>query len=1112
MSIKKIFVGCTVIFLLTFSLGVGGAAAGAILPVHAQQTGPETQAVQPGPPGADEAIRAAFAQAAANEKQREDQTEPQSLILGYQIFETVIDNIVYSNDGSTALLWIGLRDPETGEVIETEPGLSIARNDTNRPPDDSTSWNILIPSSPAAYDSALRDLPEELLTEDVQQRFLQVDQQAQEMQLNAAGPFRGYKLPWTAGAAKRVTNSIGHVYSVSGGLTSCPSTCRFAYDFADGTMFPLLASKGGTVKSVKWACANFDTNCTNYLILEDKSTSPTSYQVYYHLANNSIPQRLRTIGAVVQQGEYIGDADDTGFSTGHHLHYHVYTAPNSANWTWGTSVEFLYDDVQENGGRPRTRAEAQAYPELGAQYRPNNLYVSGNRPANPPRASMELPADRQTVNERVLRVQGSAYDDLQITRILVAVNVDGAWKDIDEIPAGSGAFTKDVDLCAAGIPDGPFSLTLRIYDREGSQAAGIPVRQLIKNYACSTPSTQPVAPACTPNADQVALYQGTDFRGLCRKFDVNNNQGYTVDALGALGNDAAQSIQVGSNVKAILFDQSADVTASRPFGRSETFFANDAGLGDNVIGAKRVSGLWVVSRGAVPRDVFINPVGPMLVGNAPSSVDSIVFSWVGGGGAEVFDARLTGPSVDRSHSGQVPSWSVGSLAAGSYRLAVTARSAGGARAAELAFTVSSASLPAASARPLPYEELFQNGTGGWLTTGIWRYGEFKAGVPRTSTKVGNTIAWIYNKENPTNYIDANYQSGSLTSPPIQLPDSGTAFLRFAYFMETEDGTPYWDQRRVQISRNNGPFEDLMQLSEDKAGSDQLWRAATVSLQKYAGSTIRVRFHMETIDAYYNTGRGWVVDDVRVNTQAPNTSCADNGSTPDKALPLLMGVTVSASICPEGDLDYYSIQAVAGQTIVADVDAKSLSPASKLDALVQLIDADGRSIIAENDDEKPGVNQDSLLTYTIQRDGTYYLRVKAWNTPEVGGPEFFYRFTLRQDLAIAPREVFITSPTSGEFPSSLSFIEAQAVDFDGGLVAHVDFYWHGPDWNQGWVKLGSDTNGADGWAFLVDPLKYGGARGSAAYVRAVSRTGGTLGAVVWESGYDHLIFLPVITRE
>ncbi|NJN44468.1 MAG: M23 family metallopeptidase, partial [Anaerolineae bacterium] len=113
------------------------------------------------------------------------------------------------------------------------------------------------------------------------------------------------------------------------------------------------ASKGGTVHLAVWDYPNGfdDGSCahSNYIILKDTTTTPTTYQLYLHLAFDSIPEDLRTIGAPVVQGQYIGNADDTGCSTGHHLHFHVHT--NSFSY-WGTALDITFDDVSINGGRP----------------------------------------------------------------------------------------------------------------------------------------------------------------------------------------------------------------------------------------------------------------------------------------------------------------------------------------------------------------------------------------------------------------------------------------------------------------------------------------------------------------------------------------------------------------------------------------------------------------------------------------------------------------------------------------------------------------------------------------------------------------------------------------
>ena len=93
-----------------------------------------------------------------------------------------------------------------------------------------------------------------------------------------------------------------------------------------------------------------------------------------------------------------------------------------------------------------------------------------------------------------------------------------------------------------------------------------------------------------------------------------------------MGDNNAASIQVGSGVRAVLFDLSSDVSSARIGGRIETLETNDASLADNRIGVDRVSGLWVLPAHEGPDEPFIKPVGNrMAESTSPSSVDSAGF-------------------------------------------------------------------------------------------------------------------------------------------------------------------------------------------------------------------------------------------------------------------------------------------------------------------------------------------------------------------------------------------------------------------------------------------------------------------------------------------------------
>ena len=75
-----------------------------------------------------------------------------------------------------------------------------------------------------------------------------------------------------------------------------------------------------------------------------------------------------------------------------------------------------------------------------------------------------------------------------------------------------------------------------------------------------------------------------------------------------------------------------------------------------------------------------------------------------------------------------------------------------------------------------------------------------------------------------------------------------------------------------------------------------------------------------------------------------------------------------------DVDLYAVQLAAGQTITADVDAESLIGGSTLDSFLRLFDSGGRQL-AQNDDTESSL--DSLLAYTAQLPGTYYVGVSGY---------------------------------------------------------------------------------------------------------------------------------------
>lgn len=971
-------------------------------------------------------------------------------VLAFIIYNPIIDHVIYSNDGQTALLWLALHDPETGELIAAEPGLAIAKADFSQKSleDGTQPWDITLQAD-TDWAEAFSNLPSELITEDMQLRYASPEDVISK---DVKSALRGYKLPWAGGLAKRLSGSIGHFLIYN----SCSETsCRYAYDFADGTMFPLLASRGGTVWKLITTCPNYETSCYNYIILKDESTTPTTYQLYLHMAQNTVPTALRTIGAPVVQGQFIGNADDTGASTGHHLHFHVHTTATSY---WGNSIDIRFDDVTINDGTPRTCNEVNLFPNYGTQCMRNdpnttsddNRFTSGNYGAFPPSGDLIMPGHGQEINETSLLVGGWARDDLGIQKVqIIARSIGQDWKVIGTDMSGT-SFLGDINLCEAGLPNGPIDIAARIYDLEGNIIPGgmTGVRTIVNNAPC----TQSQPPACIPTADQVAIYSEANFQGICDKFGVGDY--YSTASLRNLGDNNVDSLMVGSNVRALLFDYDDGG------GRTEAFEANDANLRDNRIGANMVSSMRVVTRSTQPQiptiDTIFNDYRRLVLFENESY---IIDFWAPG--AVSFRGELRGPVNKDLAATNQNSWSIGSLLPGTYTVKIWGRNSAGEKEGTRSFTISAASLSNNTLVNAPVTFDFQNGTQNWSGVPMWHLADVN--FNSRSSKV-----WLFNDlYDPAvgsgNLGDSNIGGGDLTSPPIRIPGSGY-YLKFEYYYETESFYPYWDQRWLQISADGSPFENLLQLTWD---GDKAWLTSPIiNLSAYSGKTIRLRFHMDIVDRYYNGGYGWFVDNIIINTTAP-VACNDSepNNTLSQATPLGVDSQVSAYICPGGDVDIYRLNLTAGQQLIFDVDAKDIG--SSLDPYLMLYDSLGR-LILENDDEEYSIRRDSKIPFTPQEAGTYYLMVKAWDHPRAGSSSHFYTLKVTGSDLIPPTVQFDT-PRNTFIPAVPFTLRANASDVGNG-VKQVDFYWRNADIrNSSWILLGTDSNGSDGWSAPFDPV-------------------------------------------
>jgi hypothetical protein len=221
-----------------------------------------------------------------------------------------------------------------------------------------------------------------------------------------------------------------------------------------------------------------------------------------------------------------------------------------------------------------------------------------------------------------------------------------------------------------------------------------------------------------------------------------------------------------------------------------------------------------------------------------------------------------------------------------------------------------------------------------------------------------------------------------------------------------------------------------------------------------------------------------------DTHEPNNDLAS-------ATPLAYNQTLTADICPSGDQDYYAFTGASGDRLVAQVAAAVNG--SKLDPLITLYASDGRTVLAENDDDAQ--SSDAKLGYILKTTGVYYLKVHAWDGPTVGGPDFFYSLRLYTDNN-PPSSVAITSPLPGAWLNpAQAAITVAATDAESG-IRQVDFYWHAANMANGaMVYLGSDSNGSDGWSYAFNTGAEPDQTGAILYAYAYDYVGGAAAASV-----------------
>jgi cysteine-rich repeat protein len=159
---------------------------------------------------------------------------------------------------------------------------------------------------------------------------------------------------------------------------------------------------------------------------------------------------------------------------------------------------------------------------------------------------------------------------------------------------------------------------------------------------------------------------------------------------------------------------------------------------------------------------------------------------------------------------------------------------------------------------LAYRDDFEAGPNGWQPAGLWNQDSFRSVSP--------THAWYYGQPPLRSYqtVFPATNSGTLTSPAIDLRDVSGVELSFSYFLETED-QPGVDVTSVEVSRD-GFVADVTVLESPLPEQASL-AARSYSLSAFAGDVIELRFGFDTVDDNANHFEGFYVDDVTVAAAA-----------------------------------------------------------------------------------------------------------------------------------------------------------------------------------------------------------------------------------------------------
>jgi len=210
-----------------------------------------------------------------------------------------------------------------------------------------------------------------------------------------------------------------------------------------------------------------------------------------------------------------------------------------------------------------------------------------------------------------------------------------------------------------------------------------------------------------------------------------------------------------------------------------------------------------------------------------------------------------------------------------------------------------------------------------------------------------------------------------------------------------------------------------------------------------------------------------------------------GGDAASALDLGFGTAVNQrltqlNIVPSADQDWFSLEGCTGDTVIIETFATRLTPASKLNTLIRVFNADGSTLIAENNDID-GTIVDSRLQTALMGDDLYALQVIS--APPGSTGHYEVAFTVRpggKNLGTycqIVKRVTVSPATAAIAPGATQQFTAEGFDSTDALVPGVRFLWVSSNTNVAVVDTTGLVTGMGGGTATISALG-GGEPGNA----------------------------------